>query len=130
MLADQAEALRAAGLRRLNVHLDTLDRERFRQITRRDDFHRVINGIETALRLGFSPIKINAVAVKNLVEPDDFPFTTATGSAPSVSICGLPGAVSWRSGLAVDCDGKSSTACNRSTDPYYQGQTAATDSHA
>ncbi len=70
LLADQAAELYDAGLRRINVHLDTLDRERFKHITRRDDLDRVLKGIETAQRLGYGPIKINAVAVKNLVEPD------------------------------------------------------------
>ncbi|MGI8743728.1 MAG: GTP 3',8-cyclase MoaA [Bryobacteraceae bacterium] len=74
LLAEQAESLYAAGLRRLNVHLDTLDRERFLKITRRDDLPRVLEGIEVARRLGFGPIKINAVAVKNLVEPDIVPL--------------------------------------------------------
>src|SRR5882724_10287532 len=69
LLAEQAQDLYDAGLRRLNVHLDTLDRERFKLITRRDDFDRVMRGIETALRVGYT-VKINAVAVKNLVEPD------------------------------------------------------------
>jgi GTP 3',8-cyclase len=73
-LAEQAEALHKAGLRRINIHLDTLDRERFQQITRRDDFDRVMAGIEACLRLGYGPIKINAVAVKNLVEPDIVPL--------------------------------------------------------
>jgi cyclic pyranopterin phosphate synthase len=70
LLADQAAELYDAGLRRINVHLDTLDRERFKHITRRDDLGRVLEGIDTAQRLGYGPIKINAVAVKNLVEPD------------------------------------------------------------
>jgi cyclic pyranopterin phosphate synthase len=74
LLADQAQELYDAGLRRLNVHLDTLDRERFKQITRRDDFGKVMNGIETALRIGYPVIKINAVAVKNLVEGDIVPL--------------------------------------------------------
>ncbi len=74
LLARHAEALYEAGLRRLNVHLDTLDRERFKKITRRDDLDRVLEGIETARRLGFRPIKINAVAVKNLIEPDLVPL--------------------------------------------------------
>jgi cyclic pyranopterin phosphate synthase len=74
LLADQAAELYHAGLRRLNIHLDTLDRERFKHITRRDDLPRVMDGIETAQRLGFGPIKINAVAVKNLVEPDIVPL--------------------------------------------------------
>ncbi|MBL8231277.1 MAG: GTP 3',8-cyclase MoaA [Bryobacterales bacterium] len=74
LLAEQAEALYAAGLRRLNVHLDTLDRERFRHITRRDNLGQVLDGIERCRELGFGPIKINAVAVKNLVEPDIVPL--------------------------------------------------------
>jgi GTP 3',8-cyclase len=74
LLAQHAEALYAAGLRRLNVHLDTLDRERFLRITRRDDLPRVLEGLEVTRRLGFGPIKINAVAVKNLVEPDIVPL--------------------------------------------------------
>ena len=74
LLAGQAQELYDAGLRRLNVHLDTLDRERFKQITRRDDFGKVMNGIETALRIGYPVIKINAVAVKNLVESDIVPL--------------------------------------------------------
>lgn len=73
-LAELAGPLYKAGLRRLNVHLDTLDRERFRQITRRDDLDRVLEGIAVAQRLGFGPIKLNAVAVKNLVEPDVVPL--------------------------------------------------------
>ncbi len=50
--------------------MDTLDRERFKHITRRDDLDKVLNGIELCRKLGYGPIKINAVAVKNLVEPD------------------------------------------------------------
>lgn len=73
LLAGQAEALWGAGLRRLNVHLDTLDAERFRTITRRDDFGRVLAGMDRALDLGFQ-VKINAVAVKNLCEADVVPL--------------------------------------------------------
>ena len=74
LLAAQAEELYDAGLRRINVHLDTLDRERFLKITRRDELHRVLEGIEACRRLGYRTIKINAVAVKNLVEPDIVPL--------------------------------------------------------
>lgn len=73
LLAGLAADLRNAGLRRLNVHLDTLDPERFRQISRRDDFARVMEGMDRALELGFQ-VKINAVAVKNLCEPDVVPL--------------------------------------------------------
>jgi GTP 3',8-cyclase len=74
LLAQQAQDLYDAGLRRINVHLDTLDRERFRHITRRDDFEKVLEGIEACRRIGYKTIKINAVAVKNLVEPDIVPL--------------------------------------------------------
>jgi cyclic pyranopterin phosphate synthase len=73
LLPELAGPLHDAGLRRINVHLDTLDRERFLRITRRDDLGRVLAGIEAARRLGYR-IKLNAVAVKNLVEPDIVPL--------------------------------------------------------
>jgi cyclic pyranopterin phosphate synthase len=74
LLPQLAGPLHEAGLRRLNVHLDTLDRKRFAEITRRDDLPRVLAGLDEAKRLGYSSIKLNAVAVKNLVEPDVVPL--------------------------------------------------------
>ena len=74
LLEEQAADLYSAGLRRLNVHLDTLDRERFKRITRRDDLERAMRGLMRAKELGFSPIKINAVALKGLTEPDIVPL--------------------------------------------------------
>jgi cyclic pyranopterin phosphate synthase len=74
LLATQAQELYDAGLRRINVHVDTLDRDRFKQITRRDELPRVMEGIEACRRIGYGPIKINAVAVKNLVEEDIVPL--------------------------------------------------------
>lgn len=74
LLKEQAAGLYAAGLRRLNVHLDTLSREKFLKITRRDDFDRVIDGIRTAREMGFGPIKINVVAVKGLIDEDVVPM--------------------------------------------------------
>ena len=52
LLPELAGPLYEAGLRRINVHLDTLDRARFAQITRRDDLGRVLAGLETVKRLG------------------------------------------------------------------------------
>jgi cyclic pyranopterin phosphate synthase len=74
MLEEMAVPLRDAGLKRINVHLDTLDRERFIQITRRDWLDRVLAGIAAAKRAGFDPIKINSVAVQGLTEPDILPL--------------------------------------------------------
>ncbi len=74
LLERYAKALHDAGLQRLNIHLDTLDRERFKQITRRDDLPRVLAGIDAAVAAGFKEIKLNIVAVKGLIEPDVVPM--------------------------------------------------------
>jgi cyclic pyranopterin phosphate synthase len=74
LLAQQAEALYAAGLRRLNVSLDTLDDVRFRDLTRRDGLRSVLQGLEVARRAGFSRIKINAVAIRGFIEHDAVPL--------------------------------------------------------
>jgi cyclic pyranopterin phosphate synthase len=74
LLPQLAGPLYEAGLRRINIHLDTLDRDRFIRITRRDDLAKVLEGIAVCRRLGYGPIKLNAVAVKNLTEPDIVPI--------------------------------------------------------
>src|SRR5580698_4319942 len=73
LLPQLAEPLYEAGLRRINVHIDTLDRARFLQITRRDDLCKVLAGLARVKELGYR-VKLNAVAVKNLVEPDIVPL--------------------------------------------------------
>ncbi len=74
LLAEQAAALRAAGLQRLNISLDALDPEVFRKVTRREGYERVLSGIQAAREAGFSPIKINAVAIRGLTENQLVPF--------------------------------------------------------
>lgn len=64
-----AEDLRAAGLKRLNISCDSLNRDRFFLMTRRDDLPKVLLGIEAAKAAGFSPIKINVVLMRG--ENDD-----------------------------------------------------------
>ena len=61
-----APGLREAGLRRLNISLDTLDRERFARMTRRDELENVLDGIQAAKAAGFDPIKINAVVERGV----------------------------------------------------------------
>ncbi len=56
-----ADSLREAGLKRVNISLDTLDRKKFLQMTRRDELENVLDGIRAAQELGFDPVKINAV---------------------------------------------------------------------
>ncbi len=74
LLEKYARPLFDAGLRRLNVHLDTLDRERFQQLARRDELPRVLRGIDAALEAGFVSIKLNAVALKGVTERDLIPL--------------------------------------------------------
>jgi len=70
LLADRAQELYDAGLRRINVHLDSMDRETYKVITRRDAFDAVMHGLRVANDLGYGPIKINAVAVRGRSEYD------------------------------------------------------------
>ncbi|MBL6760270.1 MAG: GTP 3',8-cyclase MoaA [Ilumatobacteraceae bacterium] len=60
-LRNNAEELRSAGLRRINISLDTLHADRFEQMTRRNELENVLAGIDAAVAAGFSPVKINAV---------------------------------------------------------------------
>jgi len=62
-LAELAVPLMQAGIARINVSLDTLDAGRFRQITGRDALASVLNGLESARKAGFAPIKINMVVM-------------------------------------------------------------------
>jgi cyclic pyranopterin phosphate synthase len=65
-LPELAHDLVAAGLRRINVSLDSLRRERFLALTRRDELERVLLGIDAALDAGLSPVKINAVVMRGI----------------------------------------------------------------
>src|SRR5687767_11462439 len=64
LLRQQAQALYDAGLRRINISLDTLDPGRFRELTRRDGLEQVLDGIQAARSTGFGPVKINAVSIR------------------------------------------------------------------
>ncbi|MFC3285129.1 GTP 3',8-cyclase MoaA [Litchfieldella rifensis] len=64
-LVKHAQALRDGGLRRLNISLDSLDADKFRQLTRTGDLNKVIAGIRAARSAGFERIKLNAVILKN-----------------------------------------------------------------
>ncbi|SCG54929.1 GTP 3',8-cyclase MoaA [Micromonospora humi] len=71
-LARLAPALRSAGLDRVNVSLDTLDRDRFAALTRRDRHHDVLAGLAGAADAGLTPVKINAVLMRG-VNDDEAP---------------------------------------------------------
>ena len=69
-----AKALWDAGLRRINVSLDTMDPARFSELTRRDGWERVIEGILAAKLAGFDPVKLNAIAIKGVTDDDVVPL--------------------------------------------------------
>ncbi|MGH7230954.1 MAG: GTP 3',8-cyclase MoaA [Nitrospiraceae bacterium] len=64
LLAEQAQALYDAGLHRVTVSLDTLRPERFRALTRRDSFDRVLDGIAAVAKIGFPSLKLDTVAIR------------------------------------------------------------------
>ncbi len=70
LLEAMAKPLTDAGLHRVNVSLDSLDRERFRQLTRRDDLDQVLAGLEAAVSAGLSPVKINTVLLRGINEDE------------------------------------------------------------
>jgi cyclic pyranopterin phosphate synthase len=78
LLESFAEPLFLAGLRRINVSLDSLRPDRFHHITRRDAFHNVWTGIEKSLEVGLAPVKINVVAIKGFNEDEIVEFARLT----------------------------------------------------
>ena len=80
-----AHELRDAGLDRVNISLDTLQAERFLEMTRRDELVRVLDGIEAAKEAGFSPVKINAV-VERGVNDDEIVALATFGRERNVEV--------------------------------------------
>jgi cyclic pyranopterin phosphate synthase len=70
LLKEFAKPLKDAGLQRVNISLDTVDPDRYKEITRGGDFNRVLQGIAAAETAGLFPIKINCVVNKSSDEPD------------------------------------------------------------
>jgi GTP 3',8-cyclase len=84
LLADKAAGLKAAGLNRVNVSVDTLDPEKFARIRRRGDLAKVLEGVRAAQRAGIDPIKLNTVVQRGVNEDDIIPlvkFARAEGLA-------------------------------------------------
>ena len=74
LLADQAQALWDAGLRRINISLDALDPQKFEEITRRPGYDKVLEGIQAARDVGFDPVKVNAVSIRGTTDSEIVPF--------------------------------------------------------
>ena len=78
LLAEYADRLKAAGLSRVNVSLDTLRPERFSQLTRRGGLPQVLAGLEAAREAGLAPIKINMVPLKGVNDDEIVDFARMT----------------------------------------------------
>ena len=84
-LTNCVDELRAAGLRRVNISLDTLDRAKFERMTRRDELVRVLAGIDAAVAAGFDSVKINAV-VERGVNDDEIVDLAEFGRVKGVEV--------------------------------------------
>jgi len=82
LLAPLLEKLKAAGLNRITISLDSLSPERFREITRGGDFHRVWAAITRAMDMGFDRIKLNVVVMKGMNEDEVADFAELTKKLP------------------------------------------------
>jgi cyclic pyranopterin phosphate synthase len=107
-LSALAPRLRDAGLGRVNISLDTLDRERFAAMTRRDELARVLDGIDAALAAGLSPVKVNAV-VQRGVNDDEIVDLAAFGRDRGVEVrfiewMPLDSSDGWRDSAVVGQD--------------------------
>lgn len=70
LLSQFAQPLKDAGLHRINISLDTMNPEKYHQITRGGNIENVLNGIDASIKAGLSPVKINCVISKSPSEPD------------------------------------------------------------
>ncbi len=82
LLADMLDDLYEAGIRKLNISLDSLQPDKFRQITGRDNFAKVWHGIEQAQKMEFEAIKINIVAMRGVNDDEILDFAKLTITRP------------------------------------------------
>ena len=84
MLKDLSEELYAAGLKRINVSLDSLNPHKFARLTRRNGLNRVLEGLDAAEKCGFSPIKVNVVAIRGFSEDEILDFAEMARIRPFI----------------------------------------------
>lgn len=82
LLDEMAAELKEAGVRRLNISLDSLKADRLREITRIDCFEKVMKGIDRACEIGFDPIKLNVVLMKGVNDDEIEDFVALTKERP------------------------------------------------
>ena len=105
LLADKARALRDAGLHRITVSLDTLDRRRFETLTRFDEHAAVLAGIDAAARAGFDSLKIDSVIMRG-VNDDELVDLIEYGRSVGAEVrfieyMDVGGATHWNRGAVV-----------------------------
>ncbi|MEW5758976.1 MAG: GTP 3',8-cyclase MoaA [Candidatus Omnitrophota bacterium] len=82
LLKDYASYLKEAGIRRINISLNSLDKEKFFKISGQDVLDEVLLGIDYAFKSGFNPVKINSVILKQINEEDIFDLVKLTSNLP------------------------------------------------
>jgi len=82
LLPRYASELKAAGLNRVNISIDTLNPEQYRRITRRGEISQVHQGIKAALEEGLEPVKLNVVVIKNINDREILDFARLTLELP------------------------------------------------
>ena len=82
LLSDMAESLKNAGLKRVNISLDTLNKRKYKAITRIGDIEKVFSAIDKCINIGMNPIKINTVIIKGINDDEIKDFIRLTKELP------------------------------------------------
>lgn len=82
LLKDYAQKLKDAGLKRVNVSLDSLKRDRFEKMTRGDNLKEVLEGLEEAQKVGLTPVKLNMVVIKDFNDDEVVDFALMSKTKP------------------------------------------------
>jgi cyclic pyranopterin phosphate synthase len=105
LLPEKIAGLKKAGLKRVNISLDTLDPDKFKRITKRGDLTKVLEGIQAAKNYGLDPIKLNAVVERGVNDDDILPlveFSRENGFAMRfIEYMDVGNANNWTSGKLV-----------------------------
>jgi cyclic pyranopterin phosphate synthase len=108
LLSARAAALKAAGLKRVNISLDTLHPDRFRSITRNGEWSRAWAGVEAALVQGLHPVKLNMVVMRGINDDEVLDFVRLAADRPLhvrfIEIMPIGASSSWASDLLVPAD--------------------------
>ncbi len=114
LLSDYAYDLKRAGLQRVNISLDTIDPEKYKALTKVGDINKVFEGIESAIKAGLFPIKINCVVENNRMEKDAEEVAQfAASKGLMVRFIPLMNLQNGHFGIVDGGDGGNCSICNR-----------------